>query len=159
MRAIWSVRPKCSHRCASLKETPFKTCANRQAHNQKLSRANRYENEMVETYRDLNCSGASPRKIRFSKFPGSGPKLCVLLFFLGNSPKCSQNPGLVHDFSAPPRGQLNWTRPIANSSENCRKFQGIWWNLGEVREIRPMWGKFRGSQCGIQWGGFALRFI
>ena len=24
MRAIWSVRPKCSHRCVSLKETPFK---------------------------------------------------------------------------------------------------------------------------------------
>ena len=24
MRAIWSVRPKCSHRCVSLKETPLK---------------------------------------------------------------------------------------------------------------------------------------
>ena len=24
MRAIWSVRPKCSHRCISLKETPLK---------------------------------------------------------------------------------------------------------------------------------------
>ena len=38
----------------------FKTCANPQAHSQKLNRANRYENEMVLTYRDLNCSGASP---------------------------------------------------------------------------------------------------
>ena len=38
----------------------FKTCANPQAHNQKLRRANRYESEMVLTYRDLNCSGASP---------------------------------------------------------------------------------------------------
>ena len=47
MRAIWSVRPKCSHRCVSLKETSFKTCANPQAQNQKLSRANGYENEMV----------------------------------------------------------------------------------------------------------------
>ena len=24
MRAIWSVRPKCSHRCVSMKETPLK---------------------------------------------------------------------------------------------------------------------------------------
>ena len=41
---------------------PFKTCASPQAHNQKLNRANRYENEMVLTYRDLNCSGASPNE-------------------------------------------------------------------------------------------------
>ena len=39
---------------------PFKTCANAQAHNLLLSRANRYENEMVQKYRDLNCSRASP---------------------------------------------------------------------------------------------------
>ena len=39
---------------------PFKTSANPQAHNQKLNRANRYENKMVEAYRDLKCSGASP---------------------------------------------------------------------------------------------------
>ena len=32
------------------------------------------------------------------------------------STKCSQNPGLVNEFSATPRGQLNWTGPIANSS-------------------------------------------
>ena len=38
------VQPNCSHRRASL---PFKTCASPQAHNQKLSRATRYENEMV----------------------------------------------------------------------------------------------------------------
>ena len=60
MRAIWSVRPKCSHRRVSLKETPLKTCENPQAHDEKLYRANRYENKMVKTYRDLNCSGASP---------------------------------------------------------------------------------------------------
>ena len=47
MRAIWSVRPKCSHRCALSDGNPFKTCANPQAHNQKLSRANRYEKQMV----------------------------------------------------------------------------------------------------------------
>ena len=33
---------------ASLSRKPFKTCANPQAHNQKLSRANRYENEMFK---------------------------------------------------------------------------------------------------------------
>ena len=38
---------------------PFKIRANPQAHNQTLSRANVYENEMVETYHDSNCSGAS----------------------------------------------------------------------------------------------------
>ena len=47
MRAIWSVRPKCSHRCVSLKKTPLKPSAKPQAHKQKLSGANRYENEMV----------------------------------------------------------------------------------------------------------------
>ena len=48
MRAILSVRPKCSHRCVSLKEIPSnKTCVNPQAHSEKLNRANRYENEMV----------------------------------------------------------------------------------------------------------------
>ena len=45
------------------------------------------------------------RKIRFSKFPGSGLT------------KCSQNPGLVNQFSATPRGQLNWTGPIAHGSD------------------------------------------
>ena len=48
---------------------PFKTCANPEAHNQKLSRANLYENEMVKTYRDLNCSGASPIRIKLHKKP------------------------------------------------------------------------------------------
>ena len=33
------------------------------------------------------------------------------------STKCSQNPGLVNEFSVTPRGRLNWTGPIANSSE------------------------------------------
>ena len=37
MRASWSVRPKCSHRCVSLKGNLFETCANPQAHNQKLT--------------------------------------------------------------------------------------------------------------------------
>ena len=39
---------------------PFKTCANPQARDQNMKRANLCENEMVQTYRDLNCSGASP---------------------------------------------------------------------------------------------------
>ena len=39
---------------------PFKTCGNPHARDQEISRANVYENEMVETYRGLNCSGASP---------------------------------------------------------------------------------------------------
>ena len=47
MRAILSVRPKCCHRCVSLKETTLKPVQNPQACNQKLNRANRYENEMV----------------------------------------------------------------------------------------------------------------
>ena len=33
--------------------------------------------------------------------------------------KSSQNPGLVNQFSATPRGQLNWTGPIANGSDNA----------------------------------------
>ena len=46
-------------------EIPFKTFANpHQAHNHKLNRANLYESEMVQTYPDLNCSGASPTESR-----------------------------------------------------------------------------------------------
>ena len=62
MRAMWSVRPKCSHRCVSWMETPFTTCANPHACDQKINRANLYENDLVSIYRDLNCSGASPKK-------------------------------------------------------------------------------------------------
>ena len=41
---------------------------------------------------------------------------------------CSQNPGLVNQFSANPRGQLNWTGPIANGSErHPHKFSGFSW--------------------------------
>ena len=61
---------------------PFKTCANPQAHNQKLNRANRYENEMVYTYRDLNCSGASPIK----KAPPRNAKLSSFVL-LGSRPE------------------------------------------------------------------------
>ena len=46
MRAILSVRPNCSHRLRLSEGNPFKTSANPQAHNQKLSRANVYENEI-----------------------------------------------------------------------------------------------------------------
>ena len=42
------------------KRIPFKTCANPQARGQNIDRANVNENKMVQTYRDLNCSGASP---------------------------------------------------------------------------------------------------
>ena len=38
-------------------------------------------------------------------------------FSWDKSTKCSQNPGLVNEFSATPRGQLYWTGPIANSSD------------------------------------------
>ena len=60
---------------------PFKTCANPQAHDQNVTRANLYENEMVLTYRDLNCSGASPKfppgnPPQHSEFPRQFPKQC-----------------------------------------------------------------------------------
>ena len=50
---------KVLHKCVSLKESPLNLC-NPQAHNPRLNRANLYENEIVKTYRGLNCSGASP---------------------------------------------------------------------------------------------------
>ena len=37
-------------------------------------------------------------------------------FYWEKSTECCQNLGLVNEFSATPRGQLNWTSPIANSS-------------------------------------------
>ena len=39
---------------------PFKTFANPQARDQNIKRGNLYENEMVETYRDLSCAEESP---------------------------------------------------------------------------------------------------
>ena len=58
MRAILFARPNCSTRlCEGI---PFETGGNPQARGQNFNRANVYENEMVQTYRDLNCSGASP---------------------------------------------------------------------------------------------------
>ena len=38
---------------------------------------------------------------------------------------CSPNPGLVSDFSATPQGQLHWTGPIANSSEEGVRVEGV----------------------------------
>ena len=64
------------------------------------------------------------RKIGFSKSPASGVRTEENLvnsvfcwFSLEKLTKCSPNPGLVNQFSATPRGRLNWTGPIANGSE------------------------------------------
>ena len=69
--------------------------------------------------------GANPEKSDLVNFRGPDRRkfseLCVLLFFLGKSTKCSQNPGLVNEFSATLQGQLNWTGPIANSSDRKKK--------------------------------------
>ena len=63
------------------------------------------------------------RKLRFSKTSGVRTKETLVnsvfcCFSWEKSTKCSQNPGLVNEFSATPRGQLNWTGPIANSSDS-----------------------------------------
>ena len=47
------------------------------------------------------------------------------------STKCSQNPGLVNEFSVAPRGRLNWTSPIASGSDlklflkTLQKYHGV----------------------------------
>ena len=65
--------------------------------------------------------GANPEKSDLVNFRDADwrkfSELCVLLFLLGKLTKCSQNPGLVSQFSATARGQLNRTGPIANGSE------------------------------------------
>ena len=62
----------------------FKTCGNPHARDAKINRANVYENEMVLTYRDLNCSGASPkvRNVSLIHSGGRGPNLVVSLISL-----------------------------------------------------------------------------
>ena len=47
MRAIWSVRPKCSHRCVSLKETPLKPVQILKHTTFYSAEQTAYENEMV----------------------------------------------------------------------------------------------------------------
>ena len=44
--------------------------------------------------------------------------LCVLLLFQGKFDKMLPNPGLVNQFSATLRSQLNWTGPNANGSDS-----------------------------------------
>ena len=46
---------------------PLKACANPQARGQNINRANLYENKMVQTDRDLNCSGACPISEKLKK--------------------------------------------------------------------------------------------
>ena len=80
-------------------EITYKTCADPQAHYQKLSQANLYENDMVSTYCDVNCSGASP----ISGKKKAHKLLTHELFETAVNParltrrKCLF-PGLVHDF-------------------------------------------------------------
>ena len=57
------------------------------------------------------------------------------------STKCSQNPGSVNEFSAPPRGQLNWTGPIANSSKCLPQRFGLI-ALTPVNCLQPRVGRF-----------------
>ena len=77
---------------------------------------------------ELTGSGPIPT-MRFSKLLGSVRNKenvvnSVFCCFLGKSTKYSQNPSLVNQFSATPRGQLNWTGPSANRS-----------NLGEKKHM------------------------
>ena len=73
---------------AALWREPFKTCVNPQAHNQKLSRANRYENQMVSTCRDLDCSGASPIWVQLQAWPPPEPNQVAVTAPHGIQLKC-----------------------------------------------------------------------
>ena len=61
MRAILYVRPKCSHRCVSLKETPLKPVQNLKHTTKDSTEQTAMRTKWFKTCRDLNCSGASPR--------------------------------------------------------------------------------------------------
>ena len=61
MRAILSVRPKCSHRCASLKETPLKPVQILKHITKNSAEQTSMRTKWFKTYRDLNRSDASPR--------------------------------------------------------------------------------------------------
>ena len=65
--------------------------------------------------------GANPEKSDLVNFGGPNwrkfSELSVLLFFLGKTDKMLPKSSLVNQFSATPRGQLNWTGPIANGSD------------------------------------------
>ena len=84
------------------------------------------------------CIGANPEKSDLVNFGvRTKENLVNFVFFCFSwekSTKCSQNPGLVNEFSATPRGQLNWTGPIANGSD-------WFWNLdiSHGREDRKQW--------------------
>ena len=78
------------------------------------------------------------------------------------STKCSQKPSLVNEFSATPRGRLNWTGPIANSSEleNCgpdslqthpprKRLPSM---IGKDQFKRTKWVRFKSWFLGRGWG-------
>ena len=60
MRAIWSVRPKCSHRCVSLKETSSKPVQILKHTTRNSAEQTAMRTKWFKHISDLNCSGASP---------------------------------------------------------------------------------------------------
>ena len=92
--------------------------------------------------------GANPEK-SVSKFPGSGLKknlvnsvLCC--FPEKNRQNAPKNPGLVNQFSATPRGQLNWTGPIADGSDRNYYEMKLFSSLGNKIEHKPFFIKLFG---------------
>ena len=60
MRAIWSVRPKCSHRCVSLKETPLKPVQSLKHTTKDSAEQTAMRTKWFKHIAILNCSRASP---------------------------------------------------------------------------------------------------
>ena len=60
-KPIWSVRPKCSHRCVSLKETSLKPLPILKHTTKHFPEQTAMSTKWFKPYRDLNCSGASPK--------------------------------------------------------------------------------------------------
>ena len=70
-----------------------------------------------EQQREIKGVGI-PRKERRNAPKIKFSELCVLLFSQEKLTKCSQNPGLAHQFPATPRGQLNWTPALLQTVLN-----------------------------------------
>ena len=101
-----------------------------------------------------------------------------MLFFLGKIDKMFPNPGLVNEFSATPRGRLNWTGPIANSSEKMYfwgSFSNFWvffqvilgvshfgslWVIFEYFRVRGIWVSLTGAlNRKVRWPIFNLDLV
>ena len=95
MRAIWSVRPKCSHRCVSLKETSLNPvqifkCTTKNSAEKTAMRTKSFKHIAILTVQVHLLLSGKEKHVNINKFAGLsrdwvGAKSCLCVLFSGHS--------------------------------------------------------------------------